>query len=171
MGESQSPARIIFQRVRECSAATGVPLEILLRAKNHPTAPRGTNGLHDSGRVYWVTPEQGGNTFKKWVADHTAELESVTGETREHWLTRRDRANALLAELELEEKYSRIVDKQLVKELLERVSAAQVSLFNSKLRQELPARLNLPPEKIAEVDKVIGELFAVMQKGVSQWTQ
>jgi hypothetical protein len=109
--------------------------------------------------------------LEPWFNEHKTELDALTDESREHWLTRRDRANALLAELELEEKYNRIVDRSLVHELLERIAAAQVSLFNSRLRQELPARLNLPADKIAEIDKVISELFAVIQKGFSAWKE
>jgi len=161
--------RKIYHGLRECSTSTGISIEILQLARAHPQSPKGINGFHESGRIYLSTPEQGENTLEKWINENREQLEATTGETREHWLTRRDRANALLAELELEERYNRVVDKEPVKELLDRIATALVSLFNSKLRQELPARINLPPEKIGEIDKVLTELFSVLGKNIEQW--
>ena len=163
MERKQRDSTKIFQSLKDCASATNTPIELLLVARSHPNAPRGTSGFHQSGRIYW-------EGLEPWLNEHKEELESVQGETREHWLMRRDRANALLSELELEESYKRIVNKEQVHELLERVSTALVSLINSRLRQELPARLNLPADKIAEIDKVIAELFAVTQKGFNSWT-
>ena len=158
------PTRTVFHSLKDAAAATGISLDTLLRARAHPECPHTTEGgFAASGRVY-IT-----DTFKQWIIDHKAELDSVEGETRDYWLLRRYRANALLAELNLEEKYKRIVNKQDVIDLLDRIAFAQVSLFNSRLRQELPARWNLPTEKIAELDAVIAEIFGVLTKQLSAW--
>ena len=162
--------RKVFFGVREASTSTGIAIDTLLRARAHTDSPKGIVGFHESSRVYWNIPDEKGMTLEKWISEHLPELESVTGEeSKSYWDTRYARARALNEELELEEKYKRIVNKQDIVELLDRIASAQVSLFNSRLRQELPARWNLPPEKIAELDAVIKEIFDVMTKGVASW--
>jgi hypothetical protein len=73
--------------------------------------------------------------------------------------------------MELEEKRNRTLSKKAVIDTYESMAAALVSLFNARLRQELPARLNLPPDKIVLIDAFIGELFAVIQKPLNQWSK
>lgn len=158
--------RIVFDGVKECSSVTGIPIELLVSAKSHPDCPHSTEGGFSDGRKIYAT-----DSFKQWIEDHKDELESVVGTDREYWLTRRAKTNALLDEMELEERRNRTLNKKDVIDTYDRVGAALVSLFNSKLRQELPARWNLPPDKIAELDGFIAELFSVIQKGGIRWKQ
>ncbi len=159
----ETPKQVV-NTVKECAGIMGIELDLLLRARAHPDCPRNPEGgFAPSGRIY-IT-----DSFRQWIAAHRDELEAVTDEDRDHWKLRKERAQALLAEMELEIANKRIVNKQDVVDLLERIAAAQVSLFNSRLRQELPSRWNLPPEKIAELDTVISEIFNVFSKGVSAW--
>ena len=161
----------VFAGIGECAAVTDITEETLLVAREHVKrlpmeqckTLTGTNGFADGGRIYW-TPQ-----LEEYINTHLEEFENVDDQTLQHWRLRKMRASALKEELELEEKYKRIVNKDSVNQLLDRISTAQVSLFNGKLRQELPARLNLPPDKVGEIDKIITELFAVMAKGIAQW--
>jgi hypothetical protein len=158
-----------YQNLTQCSNATGVPFDVLILAKNHKDSPKGLYGFSDGGRIYWNVPNESGITLEKWVNTHLEELTSVDGEDLQYWKLRRERANALKAEIDLEEKKGSIVSRQTVKELLDRIATAQVSLFNGKLRQELPARFNLTPEQIQVLDGMITEVFTVLQKPVDQW--
>jgi phage terminase Nu1 subunit (DNA packaging protein) len=151
---------ILYHGIKQCSSLTGIPVDLLKRARSHPQCPRSTEGgFADSGRVYMT------DTFKKWLDDHTEELENATPDTIEAWQIRKIRCQALLAEYELEERRKSLVSKADVIDMMERIGAAQVSLFNSKLRQELPERWHLSATQVAELDGIITEIFDVITKG------
>jgi hypothetical protein len=154
----------VFTSVAQCAEATGIPVDVLKYATRHPDAVNDLNGAKYSHRIKW-------QLLKPWLEDHEQEIEEITQEDYEKWRTLKTKAQAELAQIELEEKRGRIVEKQRVHDLLKSISAAQCSLFNSKFRQELPPKLlgkDVPTMQVL-IDDALSEVFAILHKPLSQW--
>jgi hypothetical protein len=92
MANTLNTETIVYHNLPACSAATGLPLELLELARIHPQPIRGTSGFSPQSRVHWTT------TLAKWIEDNKPELEATQKESKEYWEKRYTRAKALKEE-------------------------------------------------------------------------
>jgi hypothetical protein len=167
MTNTLNTGTIVFQNLAACSAAIGLPIELLEIAKVHPTAIRGTNGFQVNGRVYW-TP-----TLAKWFEATRPELLAMQKESKEYWEKRYTRAKALKEEALLALKNGRLVEKEKAKESIRTAGAAASSILNSRFGSDMAMRVQgrSVADTQAEFGKVLGEIAAVMDKAQEQWSK
>lgn len=158
------PPDATFDSVEQFTAATGLPAAVLKFARRHADAVEDLNGCQYSNRIKWAL-------LKPWLEDHEEELENIGGDDYETWKTAKTKAQAELAQIELEEKKGRLIEKHKVHDLLKAIASAQCSLFNSKFRQELPPKLlgKSVPEMTARIDEALSEVFDIMRKPLEKW--
>ena len=158
--------QIVYHGIKHCSALTGIPIDLLKRARQHPDCPRSKDGgFSDSGRVYMT------EAFIKWLEAHKEELDHVIPGTLEYWQLMRLKSQTLTLEKRLEEKRSKVLNKQDVINTFERIQKNFGELMRVKLRQPLIERLNLNQEQIAEIDAFIACLDDVFTKGAAHWKE
>ena len=158
MNDNVSP-NTVFASFAECSDATGVPIEALKYANKHPDGKSNINGCKYTNRIKW-------DLLKPWLEANGDEINHLSQNNYDSWLALKTKYQALLAELEYEEKKERLIEKDTVHQLLKRISSAQSSLMNSKFRQELPPRLEgkNEGERLLIIDACISEYMAILNK-------
>jgi hypothetical protein len=118
-----------FPSMEAAASAKGFDKNLLKIAKR-----MGADGFRQNNGIYW--PD-----FEKWYADHESEVLAKAEAAATKWKQRKERADALLAELKLEGLQGRYVDKEQVKTLLRGIAGAQKALLRGRLCDELPPRL------------------------------
>jgi phage terminase Nu1 subunit (DNA packaging protein) len=103
--------------------------------------------------------------FKDWWAVHQAEVMGDDEDTLTKWKTRKTKADAMMAELELEEMKKRSIDIEDVVALLRHIATAQKAMMVSKLVNELPPKtIGLDVVRMAVANReAIEEVCKVMQ--------
>jgi hypothetical protein len=150
---------VVYHGLKQCSALTGIPIDVLRRARQHPDCPRSTKGgFAKSGRIY-MTAE-----FRQWLDFHMSELRQPSVDITDYWRLRNERAKALIMEEQLKNQMSNMVEKGVINQLLARIASAQRALFKDKISQAIPARFNLTPEQAGIVDAVAEELLAIIER-------
>ena len=123
---------IIYTSLKQCSAATGVSMGLLRAAKSHKDAYK--NGFNASNRVHWKLAES-------FIKSHLNELESATDDSLIKWKTKKTKAEAYMAEIELDEAKKLFVKRNEVEIQIKAIALAMKVVLKNKLTQELPSRL------------------------------
>jgi hypothetical protein len=154
----------VFGSIKACSKATGIPIGVLQTAKLHPDSVHGVNGFHQSGRIYW-------EKLEPWLEQHKEELETLSEESLAHWKTRKTKADALIAEIELDEAKKKTCSKEEVRALLKKISSAQMAMLKARLTQELPPKLlGLSVTEIGVImERTVREVCQVFQGEIDKW--
>ena len=142
----------IYSTMAYCSADTGVPKSVLRLAKT-----KGAPGFIGY-RIDW-------NQLKPWLDLHGKELEEEATDNLQAWKTRKTKADALMAEIQLDELKEKYLIKEEVMAQVKAVALAQKNILKSKLCNELPPRLlgmNVTDISI-EMDKVLKEVCLLME--------
>jgi len=146
----------VYTSLKQCTQATGIPLGILKAAKYHPMQ----KGFRPNNRIYW-------DEAKPFIDAHLAELqESVEDDSLLKWKTKKTKAEAFLAEIELDEAKKKYLLKEEVESQLKAIALAQKTILKAKLTQELPARL-LGMDVVSmsvEMEVVLNEVCKLMEQ-------
>lgn len=118
-----------FASMDQCSVETGISKPHLRIAKKF-NAP----GFDQAGRIDWVE-------FEPWWEANKEEVLEVDEDTLHQWKTRKTKAEALTAEIELEEMRQRSLDREEVRAYINQIASAQKALLRSTLCNELPSKL------------------------------
>lgn len=159
----------VFSGIKQAVVETGLSKELLTRAKLHPDSPKGLVGFHQSNRIYWNIADKKGMTLKRWITDHTKELEHVKCDTQEFWKLKRLQYQTLALEEKLRQKRSKVLRKQDCIDTLERMTEAFKVVHNKHLRQPMIERWNLTPEQIEYLDSILAEINGVFDKQLAVW--
>jgi hypothetical protein len=124
----------------------------------------GCPGFEASGRIHWDVAEP-------WFNQHRVELEDELEDNLLKWKTRKTKAEAITAEMELEELKEKYVDKEEAKAFLKQIASATKAVLKSKLTQELPPRLlGLGITEMSLVmDSVVQEICNLFQAPIDKW--
>jgi len=154
----------VFTGMEQCSAATGISMDMLKRAKSHPDGIDGESGFHISGRIYWAK-------LKPWIELHGEELTSGSADDYFRWRALKMEFSAKAEQLAYEKERDKLVEKEFVHTMLRRIAAAQSSLFNSKFRQEMAPRLQGQNEQQMQIiiDAAVQDVLSILTKEISQW--
>lgn len=154
----------VYGGIKECALAENIPLELLQLAKLHPDCPRNTKGFHVSGRIYY-------GELEPWLNAHRAELEEKIGITLEQVKIENALKDGVLKDLEIAKAREQLIEKEKVKALLKAIASAQTALFNSKFRQELPAKLlgKTVPDMQVIIDHSLADIFGLLNKELERW--
>jgi hypothetical protein len=137
----------VYPSMASCSGATGIPLAVLKQSKRDGCdAFDRKNRVHLTKLLPWIFREtdDGGNS---------------------NWPERLKRAQALLAEMEVEAERNRLVDFDAVIERVAACVSRARSVLDSKLRIDLPARLaGRPAEEIqSAIEAALDQAYSDIQ--------
>ena len=159
----------VFTSQKQCSQVLGIPIDILKKARRHPDAVGGINGMMVSGQIY-------SDRLIPWLEKHKEELSQQTSTDNKegsltYWKTVLTKAKALVAEIELEEAQRNSLNLQDTKALLKKISTAQSAMLISKLVHETPPRLlGLDITKMSVVmQQVAREVCELFQNEIDKW--
>ena len=144
----------IYTSLKQCSQATGIAMGVLKAAKCHPLQ----QGFKPNNRIYWAEAQP-------FVEQHLAELQEGVDDSLLKWKTKKAKADAFLAEIELDEAKKKYLLKEDVEAQIKAIALAQKTILKAKLTQELPARL-LGMDVVAmsvEMEKVLTEVCLLME--------
>lgn len=124
-----------------------------------------------------------GNNTVNWLIlqplyeQHKEDIESSDDATIESVKLENLKKDGALKSIAIQKAKEELVEKVVVKALLTKIASAQDSLFNGKLRQELPSRavaLGIVTKeneyKLARLcDEVLASVYQVMQGGLETW--
>lgn len=145
---------IVYTSLKQCSQATGIPISVLKAAKYHPIQ----TGFTPGGRIYW-------DKAKPFIDAHMAELQEGADDSLVRWRTKKTKAEAFLAEIELEEAKKKYLLKEEVEANIKAIALAQKNILKTKLCNELPSRL-LGMDAVAmsvELEKCLNEICKLME--------
>lgn len=142
-----------YTSLKQCSQATGVDIQVLKAAKNHPQQ----QGFDSNNRIHW-------DIAKPFVESHIQELQVVTEESLLKWKTKKEKANAFMAEIALDEARKLFVKRDEVEAQIRAIALSQKTILKSKLCNELPPKLlGLGiVEMSVEMEKVLTEVCVLM---------
>jgi len=154
----------VFTGLEQASQSTGISIDLLRRCKVHPDGVDGSNGFHQSGRIYWAK-------LKPWLEEHEEELTTGNADEYFKWRSLKMEAQAKLASIELEEKRKQLTPKQEVTAILRRVMTAQSSILESKFRTELVPKMEGLSEGQRQIlmDSAIQEYMSILRTELSKW--
>lgn len=142
-----------YPSMAACTAATGIPRAVLQLAKKQgcPAFDAG-NRVHLSKLLPWLfrSDDEGGG---------------------EDWGTRLKRAQALTAELKLEQTKKRLVDVDIIERVHQRVGLRSRAMLVTILEDELPAKsAGRDAAEIRALNREAGDRVCLaMSTGLAQW--
>jgi hypothetical protein len=149
---------------KQLSNAHSIPIEHLKAAKELNCEGEKNN------RWKWIE-------FEPWYKANIVAIQEYLAdkepdESKGEWKQRKERAQALIAEIELKVKQGKTLDKDKVISLVKSISASQ-SIMLRNIAQELPHRLlgkDLTEIQIL-LTKSYEDICRLFQKPLSDWTQ
>lgn len=158
MSHISNTGHTIFTTMAQCSSQTNTPKNLLRLAKAN-----GAPGFIGN-RIDW-------DELQPWLEAHKDTLLNDADDSLNKWKLRKTKADALTAELELEEMKSQYLIKEEVKAFLQSIAAAQLAVLKSKLVQELPSKLlGLGVTETAVImEQTVTELCNIFQSGLDKW--
>ena len=133
--------------MQACEAATGIPKATQQQAKRE-----GCDAFDQANRVNL-------EKLLRWFFKRD-------GEEGANWPDRLKRAQALMAELELDEQRGRLIDKDGAIKAVQSAAARCRAIFDAKLRVDLPARCAGQPAEVIEA--AIGEALDAAYAAISK---
>lgn len=152
MTEETEPQRIVYDTLTQCSAETKVPKKILRLAK-----ARGAPGFRGH-YVDW-------HLLGPWIEDNINVLQDESDDNLTKWKTKKAKADALMAEIQLDELRQKYLNRDEVEAQITAIALAQKNLLKSKLTQELPPRLlGMSVTEISvEMERSLNEICKLME--------
>jgi|ERR1035437_4696856 hypothetical protein len=144
---------ITYTSLKQCSQATGIDIQVLKAARNHPNQ----TGFDSNNRIHW-------DIAKPFVESHLQELQAVSEDSLLKWKTKKEKANAFLAEIELDEARKLFVKRDEVEAQIKAIALSQRTILKAKLCNECPSRL-LGMDVVAmsvEMEKILNEVCGLM---------
>jgi hypothetical protein len=144
----------LYDSMDAMTAQTGIPRAVLQAAKK--------NGC---GFIRHGRPDLG--VFLRWWFGRDHE----TGEAEEDWANRNKRAQALMSEIDLEEKREHVIDFEVSAKFVRRLTSVLFFGELDRLKHEFPATLKGATElKIAEeVERQIELIKAVIKRDAERY--
>jgi glutamyl/glutaminyl-tRNA synthetase len=129
-----------------CSAATGIPKEILMQLRQ-----LNATGFKKDGRINF-------SELKPWMDRNPDSLEIMEKDSSEllKWKTILMKSNARIAEKQLEKIQGRYIDRDEFKKTVKSIAKSQREILRELLVRDLPPRLNgkTVPEIVIEMEKI-----------------
>lgn len=157
--------RKVWERATQkaVSEGTGIPRRFISKALSMFPECR-----HGRDQVNW-------NRLQPLYEEHRDEIESedtlsIDGVKKANLLK-----DGILKDIAIQKARNELIEKEVVKALLKNIASAQDSLWNSKLRQELPAKAKAKGITADEiglrdlVDQALNEILATMQGELAKW--
>jgi hypothetical protein len=126
----------VFSSMQSCEAATGIPKPVQQQAKKD-----GCAAFDQANRVH-LEP------LLRWLFRADADSENT------NWSLRLKRAQALTAEMELDETKGRLVSRDQVRADMTSAASKACAIMQQKFETELPPKEEgMPAEKIADMNR------------------
>lgn len=155
----------IFTSMSLLSKAKGISLDELRACRE-----LNCDGTKPNGRWYWEDfskwYEQNKNAVKEYL------LEQAKEDNNGEWKQRKERAQALIAEIQLKELEGKTLDKDKVAGRIKAIASAQ-SIMLRNTSQELPHKLlgkNLTDMQVI-LTKSYEDICNLFQSAIEDWTQ
>lgn len=155
-GQMQTASTLpTYPSMAACTAATGIPRRILQQAKRG-----GCDAFDQANRVHLDK-----------LLPFLFKPEGDDQEEAADWSDRLKRAQALIAEMKLEQTKRRLVDVELIERVHQRVGLRSRTLFSAIMEQELPPKLaGQSVERCRqELSRAADRVCSEMSKGLARW--
>ena len=164
MKKKQKMEDEVYNSRKGLSLAKGIPIE-QIKAAHELHA----EGIRPNGRIYW-------KEFEPWYLKHKEAIEeyledSDKSKTDKTWKERKDRAMALIAEIQLQNLQMNTLDKEQVITFLKQVSSAQAIVLRN-MSQDLPHRLlgkDITTIQL-ELSKAYDSVCSIFAESLETWT-
>jgi hypothetical protein len=154
----------IFTNRKALSLAKGIPIDHIKAAKALSCA-----GIRPNGRIYWVE-------FEPWYKQNLPAIEEYLEENdpqttgRGVWKERKERALALIAEIELRDREQKTLDKDKVLAFIKQIAGSQAIVLRN-MAQDLPPRLL--GKNITEMGVILSENYdevcGIFNDSLNKW--
>lgn len=145
----------IYTSILQCSKDTGIPKQVLKKAKALGGA---SNGFTQSGRITW-------DIAGPWIEANRTLLEANEDDDIQHYKKEIAKRDVVLRDLEIAKKKGEMVDPVVVKKFLQEFGQVLSASIKQK-REELLSKVT-GYESI--IDKEFIELFSVITKQIESW--
>jgi hypothetical protein len=156
----------VYGSFKVLSLAKGIPIDHIRAAKN-----LAADGIRTSGRIHWSEFGPWYAKNKEVVEEYIKEEESNKGPSDiSEWKERKERANALIAEIQLKNLQNNTLDKDSVIAFLKTISSSQAIMLRN-MSQELPHRLlgkGITDMQI-ELSKSYDAICAIFKSSLDKW--
>ena len=155
------------QWVRSMAAAAevlNVDLSLIKAAKRHSSFQQ---CFHVNGKV---NVEELKILLPQYEIELRESAEDIGGLAE--WKTRKTKADALMAEIELEELKKKYLQKEEVIAFLKQIASSQRALLKSKMVHELPSKLlglNVTEMSVL-MENELASILSIFQEGISKWS-
>lgn len=156
----------IYTSMAALSRAKDIPVDHLKAAKH-----LNCSGYSPSGRWTWTEFDLWYQANREAVLEYVEENQSDSGDNGA-WKARKERAQALIAEIQLRELQGRTLDKEKVVKLLKSISSSQ-SIVLRNMAQELPHKLlgkSLTETQVI-LTKAYEDVCKLLQHPITEWAK
>ena len=156
----------VFTNRTALSLAKGIPL-------GHIKAAKALNceGIRPNGRIYWDEFEPWYKQNLEQIKEYLEDNESATT-GKGVWKERKERAQALIAEIELRDREQKTLDKDKVTAFLKQIAGSQAIVLRN-MAQELPSRLL--GKNITEMGVILSDSYddvcRIFRESLDKWTK
>lgn len=156
----------VFTNRKALSLAKGIPITHIKAAK-----ALSCEGIRPNGRIYWAE-------FEPWYNDNRGAIDeylednAADATAKGAWKERKERAQALIAEIELRDRERKTLDKDKVTAFLKQIAGSQAIILRNQA-QELPPRLL--GKSITEMGVILAKSYddvcSIFKEGLDKWTK